>query len=243
MKMTDRIFPGAGVNSFLQYNGILKGLGEGEVKRIDEVASVSEREKSQLYNPNITVPVTTNDLIDNSNTQGTGANGILSMSEGANRLNGTTSASTSPTPSAYSTSSAVETYCPFCKNDSEKKKEMFSGIKEVWDRFSSNDKNCPCRRGRKGRTVKGYGEVITKADDIADKLKTTLTGAGKDDKNVIEQFCDEHWHGVATSIVVVIAIIFITLAVMIYLMFIKKLCCCCGKKKYTPISLEGGTVF
>lgn len=64
--MVDRIFPGAGVNSFLRQNGILKGFGEGEVKTIDEVASVTNEEKSQLINPNTTVPVTTNDLLSSS---------------------------------------------------------------------------------------------------------------------------------------------------------------------------------
>ena len=64
--MVDRIFPGAGVNSFLRQNGILKGFGEGEVKTIDEVASVTNEEKSQLINPSTTVPVTTNDLLSSS---------------------------------------------------------------------------------------------------------------------------------------------------------------------------------
>lgn len=64
--MVDRIFPGAGVNSFLRQNGILKGFGEGEVKTIDEVASVTNEEKSQLINPSTTVPVTTNDILSSS---------------------------------------------------------------------------------------------------------------------------------------------------------------------------------
>ena len=40
--MTDRIFPGSGVNSFLRQNGVLRGLGEGEVKNINDFATDGE---------------------------------------------------------------------------------------------------------------------------------------------------------------------------------------------------------
>ena len=41
------------------------------------------------------------------------------------------------------------------------------------------------------------------------------------EKNVVEGFCNEHWHGVATSVVVVIVIVFIVLSIMIFLSFMK----------------------
>ena len=46
--MTDRIFPGSGVNSFLRQNGILRGLGEGEVKNINDFATDGEAYDSKI---------------------------------------------------------------------------------------------------------------------------------------------------------------------------------------------------
>lgn len=70
MKMVDRLFPGSSVNSFLNQNGILKGMGDGEVKRLEDVASVSVEEKNELINPiPPTIPVTTNDVIEHEEEQ------------------------------------------------------------------------------------------------------------------------------------------------------------------------------
>ena len=46
--MTDRIFPGSGVNSFLRQNGVLRGLGEGEVKNINDFATDGEAYDSKV---------------------------------------------------------------------------------------------------------------------------------------------------------------------------------------------------
>ena len=46
--MTDRIFPGSGVNSFLRQNGVLRGLGEGEVKNINDFATDNEAFDSKI---------------------------------------------------------------------------------------------------------------------------------------------------------------------------------------------------
>ena len=46
--MTDRIFPGSGVNSFLRQNGVLRGLGEGEVKNINDFATDGEAYDSKI---------------------------------------------------------------------------------------------------------------------------------------------------------------------------------------------------
>lgn len=58
--------------------------------------------------------------------------------------------------------------------------------------------------------------------------------------NNVEQFCDEHWHGVTVSIVVTIVIIAISITVMIFLGMIKIKKCCCKGDECCCKGLKGG---
>lgn len=221
--MVDRLFPGAGINSFLRQNGILKGFGNGEVKKIDEVASVTQEEKSQLINPNVTVPVTSNDIQANT------VNGVTPLSNVSEVQDNNTEVQDNNTEVQENVqSNQIETYkCPCSKKPacpcSNRRSESFDlsspakNIKEVWGKFSSKYSKDTFRSGR---TPKNTIEVIDKA---AETVKTTLTGSDKSEseKNVVEGFCNEHWHGVATSIVITIAIVFIVISIMLFLSFIK----------------------
>lgn len=217
---TDRIFPGSSINSFLQHNGQLVGLDDGGTKRLEDVASVSDEEKTQLIEPVGTVPVTSKDAED-----------VL-----------------------------TETYtCP-CKKKSGScggsGEEVGNGsaqpakdIKEVWSKFTSPVQKDTFSSGRKPRNV------IETLDKVAEDFKHTLTG-GKN-KNAVEGFCNEHWHEVSTSIIIVIVIVFITLAIYVSLTLIKitekccKKCCkngCCGDKVavkggFGNRTLSGGAIF
>ena len=215
--MVDRIFPGAGVNSFLRQNGILKGFGDGEVKKIDEVASVTQEEKSQLINPNVTVPVTSNDIQVNT------VNGVTPLSSVSEvqddvKIEEKTNVPLNQTES-YKCPCSKKPACP-CSNNNSKSFNYglpAQDIKSVWDKFSSKHSKDTFRSGR---VPKNTIEVIDKA---AETIKTKLTGSDKPDaeKNVVEGFCNEHWHGVATSIVITITVIFIVISVMLFLAFVK----------------------
>lgn len=213
--MVDRLFPGAGVNSFLRQNGILKGFGNGEVKKIDEVASVTQEEKSQLINPNVTVPVTSNDIQANTVN---GVTPLSNVSEVQDDIEIEENVPLNQTES-YKCPCSKKPACP-CSNN---KSESFNfglpaqDIKSVWAKFSSKHSKDTFRSGR---IPKNTIEVIDKA---AETVKTKLTGSDKPDaeKNVVEGFCNEHWHGVATSIVITIAIVFIVISIMLFLSFIK----------------------
>lgn len=215
--MVDRIFPGSGVNSFLQQNGILKGMGigsggmdgdnvGGEIKRLEDVASVTDEEKTELIPPVGTVPVTTKDVVESTQE------------------------------------STQESYtCPCKKCGGEPAKD----IKEVWDKFSSTNQKDTFAAGRTPRNV------IETIDKAAESFKRTLTGADKKNKNVVEGFCNEHWHSVAISVIIVIAIVFISLSVLtsITVMDMMGKCCkkaCCyrpPKSENKSIGLTGGSVF
>ena len=308
--MVDRIFPGAGVNSFLRQNGILKGFGEGEVKTIDEVASVTNEEKSQLINPSTTVPVTTNDLLSSSgdalvdSTIDTSVTSDTSLPTSEEQpasesfcMRGTCQAQNDKTTAEFiryvnsmrnpsnkntvsskyknlvdfvlknyadsSVQKSVMCFGIFCRSINDQRCAAFIGFvrttftmtnpfkldKHVKPTVSSKYQalidfviknyiksesfsTCSkCQRvlsgsnGNKdtfkaGRIPRNTMDVISKA---AETVKNTLTGADKSasEKNVVEGFCNEHWHGVAVSIVVTIAIIFITIAIMLFLMFMK----------------------
>ena len=310
--MVDRIFPGAGVNSFLRQNGILKGFGEGEVKTIDEVASVTNEEKSQLINPSTTVPVTTNDLLSSSgdtlvdstiDTSGTSLptsaeqpasesfcirgtcqeQNDKTTAEFIRYVNSMRNPSNKNTVSSkyknlvdfvlknYADSSvqkSVMCFGIFCRHINDQRCAAFIGFVRTTftmtspfkldkhvkptvsskyqalidfviknyiktESFSTCSKcqrvlsgNGPRERFsakdtfKSGRIPRNTMDVISKA---AETVKNTLTGADKSasEKNVVEGFCNEHWHGVAVSIVVTIAIIFITIAIMLFLMFMK----------------------
>lgn len=219
MKMTDRLFPGAGVNSFLRQNGILKGFGDGEVKKIDEVASVTPEEKSQLINPNVTVPVTSNDIQANT------VNGVTPLSNVSEvqddiEIEEKTDVPLNQTES-YTCPCSKKIACPCGSNKNKTESFNFGSpardIKSVWEKFSSKHSKDAFRSGR---VPKNTIEVIDKA---AETVKTKLTGSDKPDeeKNAVEGFCNEHWHGVATSIVITIVVIFIVMTVMFFLAFIK----------------------
>lgn len=222
--MVDRLFPGAGVNSFLRQNGILKGFGDGEVKKIDEVASVTQEEKSQMINPNVTVPVTSNDIQVNT------VNGVTPLEppseiqdvgmkdEGMKDEGMKDDINSSPNQTeTYKCPCSKKPACPCSGNKQESFDNPATNIKEVWQKFSSNMKKDTFRSGRIPRNTI---EVIDKA---AETIKTTLTGSDKSEaeKNVVEGFCNEHWHGVATSVMIAIVIVFIALSIMIFLTFIK----------------------
>lgn len=213
MEMVDRLFPGAGVNSFLRQNGILKGFGNGEVKKIDEVASMTQEEKSQLINPNVTVPVTSNDIQTNTVN---GAIPLSNISKVQDNIEIDETISSNQVESYKCPCGGKKPACP-CNSRQEKFNSPAKNIKEVWTKFSSKFSKDTFKSGR---VPKNTMEVIDKA---AETLKTTLTGSDKPDKdkNVVEGFCNEHWHGVATSIVITIAIVFIVISIMIFLSFIK----------------------
>ena len=240
--MVDRLFPGAGVNSFLRQNGILKGFGNGEVKKIDEVASVTQEEKSQLINPNVTVPVTSNDIQINT------VNGVTPLSNVSEVQDNVEVDETIPLNQveSYKCPCSKKPACP-CSNRQESFNLPAKNIKEVWTKFSSKHSKDTFKSGR---VPKNTMEVIDKA---AETVKTKLTGSDKpdEDKNVVEGFCNEHWHGVATSIVITIAIVFIVISIMIFLSFIKlfeKNNKECNKKYITGMKggnnkLEGDMIF
>ena len=212
--MVDRLFPGAGVNSFLRQNGILKGFGDGEVKKIDEVASVTQEEKKQMINPNVTVPVTSNDIQVNT------VNGVTPLEPPSEvRDEGIKDDIDSPPnqTETYKCPCSKKPACPCRGNKQESFNNPATTIKEVWQNFSSNTKKDTFRSGR---TPRNTIEVIDKA---AETIKTALTGSDKPEteKNVVEGFCNEHWHEVATSVVIAIVIVFIVLSIMIFLSFIK----------------------
>ena len=242
MEMVDRLFPGAGVNSFLRQNGILKGFGDGEVKKIDEVASVTQEEKSQMINPNVTVPVTSNDIQVNT------VNGVTPLEppseiqdEGMKDEGMKDDINSSPNQTeTYKCPCSKKPACPCGGNKQESFDNPATNIKEVWQKFSSNMKKDTFRSGRIPRNTI---EVIDKA---AETIKTTLTGSDKSEaeKNVVEGFCNEHWHEVARSVVIVIAIVFIVLSIMIFLSFMKIIEKNCKRKcvKYGA-AMTGGNGF
>lgn len=242
--MVDRVFPGAGVNSFLRSNGILKGFeSNGEVKRIDEVATDPNGITDQILNSagsgtTDVVPISSTGSSSNvsSNVSSSVASTPATLDLPASSSTAIPSTATSmPTSTATSTpatldlpatdptaASTVEGYkCPCSKSPgcpcSSARRETYASkppksVKEVWNRFATRD------RFVSGRTPRNSIEVLDKA---ADAVKSTLTGADKTNatKNVVEGFCNNHWHGVATSVVVTIAIIFIVLSVMLFLLF------------------------
>lgn len=198
--MTDRIFPGSSINSFLQHNGQLVGLDEGGTKRLEDVASVSDEEKTQLIEPVGTVPVTTKDVEDAVEETLTESYTCpcKKKSGSCGSSNGTSNGSAQPA----------------------------KDIKEVWSKFTSQTQKDTFSTGRKPRNM------IEKLDKVAEDFKHTLTGGNKRNKNVVEGFCNEHWHDVSSSIIIVIVIVFITLAIYVSLTLIKitEKCCkkCCG---------------
>ena len=214
MKMVDRIFPGSGVNSFLRQNGMLRGMGDegsGEVKRLEDVASVSEEEKSELIEPVGTVPVTTKDIIESNEDTLIRASGERVPRE------------------SYT--------CPCKKCKGEPAKD----IKEVWDKFTSKQQKDTFVSGRKPKNV------IETIDKAAENFKRVLTGSDKKDKNVVEGFCNEYWHEISTSLVIVIAIVFVAMSIFVMLTLVKcagKCCknCCCSLPKQS-FTLTGGNLF
>ena len=252
--MVDRVFPGAGVNSFLRSNGILKGFeSTGEVKRIDEVATDPNGITDQILNSagsgtTDVVPISSTGSSSNVSSSVASTPATLDLPASASTAIPSTAIPSTAIPSAVASTvastatsteastpatldlpatdptstSTVEGYkCPCSKSPgcpcSSARRETYASkppksVKEVWNRFATRD------RFVSGRTPRNSIEVLDKA---ADAVKSTLTGADKTNatKNVVEGFCNNHWHGVATSVVVTIAIIFIVLSVMIFLLF------------------------
>lgn len=257
-KMTDRIFPGSGVNSFLRQNGILKGYGEGSVKRLEDVASITPEEKSSLINPRLTVPVTSNDIEDSTIISQSG-NTIMPVTPvpmgtdiEQSKLNNEPNVTESYTPIAATVrGSATTSTCP-CKTNT--RASSSPSCKCGKSSISSSLVPTPISKSiekfvgnRFDVSLDGFNDNNSKAMQIIDsaalKVKETLTGAKKknSDKNIIEGFCNEHWHSVSMSIVVLVAVVFVVISIMMFLYIMKIVCkcgkCCgklCKKNKFLP---------
>lgn len=196
--MVDRLHPGAGVNSFLRDNSILNNAvsGRGTVP-IDKVASSGN--SNNTITP--TVPVTEYDRIS-----------VVEKPSGTVALDDLTQTTTANVNVSQTTS--AEKYTLKDNPVMDVGKEAANSVSGVIKKFVTKDTFKASRQPR---------NTLEKIDSVATTVKTKLTGADKreDEKTVVEGFCDEHWHGVATSIITVIVIMALTITVMIFLGIIK----------------------
>ena len=216
--MVDRLHPGAGVNSFLRDNSVLNNFkSTGGPVPIDKVASSG----SSTNTLPATVPVTEYDLIS-----------VVKKPTGSVALDEVTQ---STTANINISQPDAETFCP-CRegysivNNSlvDAGKNAVNSVGDVVKKFVQKDTFKASRQPR---------NTLEKIDNVATNVKTTLTGAGKNDseKTVVEGFCDEHWHGVAISIIIVIVILSLTITAMVFMGAIK---ICVPSEKKPKVEME-----
>lgn len=263
--MTDRIFPGAGINSFLRSSTLMSGIGitdsstptTGTVM-LEDVAAVTPAEKATMTNPNFTVPVTSNDItpttvngktpvasvLDKQNGYDasasvpiitpTGSSSTPVTAAGEALITGTSTpytVSTTPIATTGEVSTVVlpdGTEATVGEPGDVITKEGYcfrpiTTIKQAINKFINSN--------RRGVVVKDSPNVAQRIDEAAEGIKTTLTGNTKapSEKNAIETFCSDQWHGVAVSVITLIFVLFIG-AVMMALAGVFKIATSNGKE-------------
>ena len=266
--MTDRIFPGSGVNSFLRQNGVLRGLGEGEVKNINDFATDGEAfDRKVILNgsgniiPNtigqnghgIRVPTDT----IRQNTIGQNGHGIRVPT---NAIGQNGHGIRVPTDTICQNGNDVPTNTIGRNGHGIRVPTNTIGRNGHGIRVPTNDK-CILTKLRNiisnfmsketfraGRTPINS---IEKIDNIAESFKSKLIGANKQysSKNIMERFCDNHWDEL--SLVLVLIVLFIVIMIMTSITFALlkilkvgiKYNSCCKHETDTKTSLSGGSCY
>ena len=266
--MTDRIFPGSGVNSFLRQNGVLRGLGEGEVKNINDFATDGEAfDRKVILNgsgniiPNtigqnghgIRVPTDT----IRQNTIGQNGHGIRVPT---NAIGQNGHGIRVPTDTICQNGNDVPTNTIGRNGHGIRVPTDTIGRNGHGIRVPTNDK-CILTKLRNiisnfmsketfraGRTPINS---IEKIDNIAESFKSKLIGANKQysSKNIMERFCDNHWDEL--SLVLVLIVLFIVIMIMTSITFALlkilkvgiKYNSCCKHETDTKTSLSGGSCY
>ena len=238
--MTDRIFPGSGVNSFLRQNGVLRGLGEGEVKNINDFATDNEAFDSKIILngsgniiPNTIgqnghgIRVPTNAIGQNghgirvpTNAIGQNGHGIRVPTDTIGR-NG--HGIRVPTDTIGYNTNAIGQNGHGIRVPTDtighnghgirvptNDKCIFTKLRNIISNFMSKE------TFRAGRTPINS---IEKIDNIAESFKSKLIGANKQysSKNIMERFCDNHWDEI--SLILVLVTLFIVIMILTSITF------------------------
>ena len=241
--MTDRIFPGSGVNSFLRQNGVLRGLGEGEVKNINDFATDGEAYDSKV------ILNGSGNIIPNTigqNTIGQNGHGIRvptnAIGQNGHGIRVPTNAIGQnghgirvPTDTIGQNGHGIRVPTDTIRQNTIG--QNGHGIRVPTDtigrnghgiRVPTNDK-CILTKLRNiisnfmsketfraGRTPINS---IEKIDNIAESFKSKLIGANKQysSKNIMERFCDNHWDEL--SLILVLVTLFIVIMIMTSITF------------------------
>ena len=245
--MTDRIFPGSGVNSFLRQNGVLRGLGEGEVKNINDFATDGEAYDSKIILngsgniiPDVVgqnghgIRVPTDTIGQNGNVIGQNGHGIRVPT---NAIGQNGHGIRVPTDTIGQNGNVIGQNGHGIRVPTDTIGKNGHGIRVPTDTIGKNahgirvPTDSPCLITRLRNVISNFmsketfraGRTpinsIEKIDNIAESFKGKLIGANKQysSKNVMEKFCDNHWDEL--SLIVVLIVLFIVIMIMTSITF------------------------
>ena len=245
--MTDRIFPGSGVNSFLRQNGVLRGLGEGEVKNINDFATDGEAYDSKIILngsgniiPDVVgqnghgIRVPTDTIGQNGNVIGQNGHGIRVPT---NAIGQNGHGIRVPTDTIGQNGNVIGQNGHGIRVPTDTIGKNGHGIRVPTDTIGKNGHgirvptDIPCLITRLRNVISNFmsketfraGRTpinsIEKIDNIAESFKGKLIGANKQysSKNVMEKFCDNHWDEL--SLIVVLIVLFIVIMIMTSITF------------------------
>ena len=245
--MTDRIFPGSGVNSFLRQNGVLRGLGEGEVKNINDFATDGEAYDSKIILngsgniiPDVVgqnghgIRVPTDTIGQNGNVIGQNGHGIRVPT---NAIGQNGHGIRVPTDTIGQNGNVIGQNGHGIRVPTDTIGKNGHGIRVPTDTIGKNGHgirvptDSPCLITRLRNVISNFmsketfraGRTpinsIEKIDNIAESFKGKLIGANKQysSKNVMEKFCDNHWDEL--SLIVVLIVLFIVIMIMTSITF------------------------
>ena len=251
--MTDRIFPGSGVNSFLRQNGVLRGLGEGEVKNINDFATDGEAYDSKIIlngSGNIIpdaigqnghgIRVPTDTIGYTGNAVGQNGHGIRVPTNAVGQ-NG--HGIRVPTNAIGQNGHGIRVPTNTIGQNGNAIGQNGHGIRVPTDTIGKNGHgirvptDSPCLITRLRNVISNFmsketfraGRTpinsIEKIDNIAESFKGKLIGANKQysSKNIMEKFCDNHWDELSLIIVLIVLFIVIMLLTSITFTLLKTL--------------------
>ena len=245
--MTDRIFPGSGVNSFLRQNGVLRGLGEGEVKNINDFATDNEAFDSKIIlngSGNIipnTIGHNGHGIRVPTDTIGQNGHGIRvptdTIGYNTNAIGQNGHGIRVPTNTIGHNSHGIRVPTDTIGHNGRTIGQNGHGIRVPTNtigqnghgiRVPTNDKciftklrNIISNFMSKETFRAGRTPInsIEKIDNIAESFKSKLIGANKQysSKNIMERFCDNHWDEI--SLILVLVTLFIVIMILTSITF------------------------
>lgn len=224
--MSDRLHPGAGLQSFLHENNLWRG---GGTVTLEQVANSSQEEVRKEVP---TVPVTPLDEISSVSSP-----------------TGTIDKNDDPNNESTLLDQTVPESIPESFRQKYKETALFGTNSTVNNKLGKKlqcecvEGYCPCKDqfqlpGSNGSFVSSLKNFMKKEEfrsnhrypyGALDKFKDLLTGIDKaaGQRNDVEKFCNEHWHGVAISIIATIVVVAISIVILIFLGVIKICTSCC----------------